>query len=64
MEASNCSASEESSPLEINEIDNVSTLTLLGVLGRVLLSGIGFFIGCFLGLLVALFTGLIQFVGC
>lgn len=37
---------------------------LLRVIGKVMLAGIGFLIGCFLGLLVALYTGLLEFSVC
>lgn len=64
MEASSTVVSNESGDVIQNE-DNTATLGLIWrILGKVLLAVIGFFIGCFLGLMVALYTGLIQITGC
>jgi hypothetical protein len=64
MEASRSSNSNESGITTQNEVSEVSTLALLvRLFGKVLLGGIGFFIGCFLGFLTALYAGWINF-GC
>lgn len=65
MEASSAAISNESGDVVQNE-DKTATFGLLWIIiGNVLLAGIGFFIGCFLGLVTALSTGLLKIsVGC
>ncbi len=64
MEASNIVTSNGSGDI-VKDDDNTATFGLLWrIIGKVLLAGIGFFIGCFLGLVVALYTGLIEFSVC
>lgn len=64
MEASGSVISNESGDA-IKDEDKTATFgLLLRIIGKILLACIGFFIGCFLGLVVALYTGLIEFSVC
>ncbi len=64
MEASNTFASNEPGDDVQKEVRKVATIALfVKIFGKVLLAGIGFFIGWLLGFVVALYAGWIN-IGC
>lgn len=65
MEASSAVISNESGDVVQSENKTAAFGLLWRIISKVLLAGIGFFIGCFLGLVTALSTGLLKIsVGC